>query len=88
MVKSERVSRRKSLKKRAARRLGISVALLGWVNGELIFLPTGMSVPGTPKVPKPGAAPEAVKASTIPRKQWQPPPPRPNVVASRFGIFW
>jgi len=47
------VARRKTLKKWAARELGIPVNALGWIDGTLVFLTSNITVGGVPTVPKP-----------------------------------
>ena len=70
-VNKNHVSKRKKLKKEAARSLGVSIDALGWVNGELVFLASNTRVDGIAKVPKP-AAPVVVKpASHVDDYDWR-----------------
>ncbi len=49
---------RKLEKKRAARRLGVSVGDLAWIDGQLIVLATNMTVDGAPRASKPAPPPK------------------------------
>ncbi|TSC78007.1 MAG: hypothetical protein G01um101424_141 [Parcubacteria group bacterium Gr01-1014_24] len=52
-MRAAHIAKRKSLKKGAANRLGVSLDALGWVDGQLIFLASNTTVDGIPVVPKP-----------------------------------
>ena len=52
-VVTNRIALRKYLKKTAAARLRVPESALGWANGVLIYLSTGLTVEGVPDVHKP-----------------------------------
>lgn len=50
------LSRRKELRRQAARRHNVSVNDLAWRDGRLVFTASGHLIPDVPTVEKPGAA--------------------------------
>jgi hypothetical protein len=64
----EYLRKRKHLKKNAARRLGVPLDALGWVDGALVFLTSNLTVDGVPKVPKPNG--ESTVKAVASRPHW------------------
>lgn len=58
-----RLSLRKSLRRRAAKRLAIDINELGWRNGVLTILASGHAISGVPKIEKPNAAERQARAA-------------------------